>query len=331
VTRITRTTAFLALAISVALLLGCSTGSSDESSQSVPPAPQVTAAAATTAVTPTAVARTSYPLSVPTSDGRSVTLARAPERIVSLSPGNTEILFAIDAGSAVVGVDRFSDFPEQVKALPRIDYSNPNVEALAALRPDLVLASGRQRMLVPTFEQAGFKVVPLEEPSTVAGVLERIRLMGRMVDRIGPAEELAGRMQERVTAVTERVKGVSGGPRVYHEIDPKLFSAAPSSFVGDIYTLLKAQNIAAGASSPFPQLTAEAIIQADPEVIVLGDGLFPGGTPEEVKRRPGWSVISAVRTNRVYPVDDNTVSRPSPRVVEGLEQIAKLLYPDLFR
>jgi iron complex transport system substrate-binding protein len=97
-----------------------------------------------------------------------------------------------------------------------------------------------------------------------------------------------------------------------------------------MYTLLKAQNIAAGASTPFPQLTAEAIIQADPEVIILGDGLFPGGTPEETKRRPGWSVISAVKNNRVYPVDDNAVSRPGPRVVEGLEQVAKLLYPSLF-
>jgi len=276
------------------------------------------------------VARTTYPLAVPSTDGRTVTLTKAPERIVSLSPGSTEILFAIGAGGAVVGTDRFSDFPEQVKALPRIDYSNPNVEAVAALRPDLVIAATRQRTLVPTFEQAGFRILLLEEPSTVTGVIERVRLIGGIVDRVGPAEEMAGRMQARVAAVTDKVKGLSAGPRVYHEIDPKRFSAAPSSFVGDLYTLLKARNVAPAGASAFPQMSDEAIIQADPEVIVLGDGQFPGGTPDDVKRRPGWTVITAVKNDRVYAVEDSLVSRPGPRIVEGLEQVAKLLYPERF-
>ena len=127
------------------------------------------------------------------------------------------------------------------------------------------------------------------------------------------------------------MKAIPAGPRVYHEIDPKLFSAAPSSFVGDLYTLLKARNVAPTGGTAFPQMTAEAIISADPEVIVLGDGQFPGGTPDEVRRRPGWAVISAVKNDRVYAVDDNLVSRPGPRVVDGLEQVAKLLYPELFR
>jgi iron complex transport system substrate-binding protein len=272
-----------------------------------------------------------YPLTVPGTDGRSVTFLGAPGRIVSLSPGHTEILYAVGAGGQLAGTDRFSDYPEAAKALPKIDYSNPNMEALVALRPDLLIASGRQRNQVPAFEQAGLRVLLLEEPGSVAGVLERIRLLGRITGHPEEGETLASRLQERVTAVTDRLTGVSGGPRVYHEIDPKLYSAAPSSFVGDLYVLLKAQNIAPSGGNSFPQLTAEAIIRADPEVIVLGDGIFPGGTPEEVKRRPGWSTISAVRNNRVYPVDDNTVSRPGPRVVDGLEQVARMLYPDQFR
>ena len=323
-TRITRPTfSLFLLVLTAGLLLACRGGSSDKSAAG--PTPAAVAASGTQA------ARSIYPLTVPSLDGRSLTLTRAPERIVSLSPGHTEILFAIGAGEKLVGADRFSDFPEAAKALPKIDYSNPNLEALVALRPDLVIASGRQRMLLPAFEQAGLKVLLVEEPGSVAGVLERIRLLGQVTDHVPQAEDLAARLQERVTAVTEKVKEITAGPRVYHEIDPKLYSAAPNSFIGNLYVLLKAQNIAQSGTSPFPQLTAEAIIQADPEVILLGDGRLPGGAPDEVKRRAGWGVISAVKSNRVYPVEDNLVSRPGPRVVDGLEQVARLLYPELFR
>jgi iron complex transport system substrate-binding protein len=175
------------------------------------------------------------------------------------------------------------------------------------------------------------RVLLLDEPGSVRGVLERIRVLGQITGHPEEAHALAASLDERVRAITDRIASVTSGPRVYHEIDPKLYSAGPSSFVGDLYTLLKAQNIAPAGSNSFPQLTAEAIIRADPEFIILGDGLFPGGTPEEVKRRPGWSTISAVKTDRVYPVDDNAVSRPGPRVVDGLEQVARLLYPDRFR
>jgi iron complex transport system substrate-binding protein len=303
------------------LLAACTTGSGEKQASSLSATPAVTSTAAASA----------YPLSVPASDGRTVTLSRRPERILSLSPGQTETLFAIGAGGQVVATDRFSDFPEAARALPKVEYTNPNVEAIVALRPDLVTAAVRQRALVPLLEQAGLKVLLLEEPGTVAGVIERIRLLGKVTDHTAQAEELAASLQARVTAVTQKVAGVGAGPRVYHEIDPKLYSASPSSFVGDLYTLLKAQNIAAGAGTAFPQLSAEAIIAADPEVIVLGDGMFPGGTVDDVRRRPGWSTISAVKNNRLYALEDSLVSRPGPRVVDGLEQVARLLYPDLFR
>lgn len=306
------------LALALALLAAC--GAGDGAKQ-----------AATADPTTTPAVRSPYPLTVEGTDGRAITFTSAPQRIVSLSPGHTEILYAVGAGGQVAGTDRFSDFPDAVKTLPKIDYSNPNMEALVALRPDLLITSGRQRNQVPAFEQAGVRVLLLEEPGSISGVLERIRLLGRITGHQEEADTLAAGLDQRVRGVTERLTTVTSGPRVYHEIDPKLYSAAPGSFVGDLYTLLKAQNIASGGGSPFPQLTAEAIIRADPEVIVLGDGLFPGGTPDEVKRRPGWSAISAVKSNRVYPVDDNAVSRPGPRVVDGLEQVARLLYPDRFR
>lgn len=325
--RITRRLAILLLSAVLSVApLGC--GSNDAPT---PAATEATPAVTVPAATATPVARTTYPLSLTGSDGRSITLQKAPTRMVSLSPGHTEILFAIGAGGQVVGTDRFSDYPEAAKALPKVEYSNTNLEALVALRPDLVLATTRQRNLVATFEQAGLRVLFLEEPASVTEVISRVRLLGEATDHPSEAHALAGRLQARVDAVVEQVRGMSIGPRVYHEVDPKLYSAAPNSFVGDIYTLLKAQNIAANSTSPFPQLAAEAIIRADPEVIVLGDSQLPGGTPEEVKRRPGWDVITAVKQDRVYAVEPNLVSRPGPRVVDGLEQVARHLYPERFR
>jgi iron complex transport system substrate-binding protein len=309
----------LALAmVAMAFVLACGSGSSTDSS------------AGDADATATPAVRSHYPLTLPAGDGRSITLTQAPQRIVSLSPGATEILFAIGAGGQVAGTDRFSDYPEAAKALPKLEYTNTNIEALVALRPDLVIAAGRQRNLVPVFEQAGLKVLPMEEPSSIAGVVDRIRMMGQVTDHTGEAEALASSLEQRVAAVTERISSVTTGPRVYHEVDPKLYAAAPNSFVGDVYTVLKAQNIVPLGDNPYPQISAESIISADPQVIIVGNRL-PEGAPAEVKRRPGWSVVSAVKNNRIYEVEDNLISRPGPRVVDALEQLARQIYPDQFR
>lgn len=313
----------IALLVAAWLAAACGRGASPERAVQ-------SATAAVVATDQPSGARVAYPITVASSDGRSVTLTKRAERIVSLSPGNTESFFAISAGGQLVGVDRFSDYPAAAQALPKIDYSNPNVEAVAALRPDLVLLSNRQRTLVPVLEGAGLKVLLLEEPATVRAVLERITLQGQLTDHPREAAALVATMRARIDAVTERVQGLSG-PRVYHELDPKLFSAAPSSFVGDFYTLLNARNIAPAGGAPFPQLTSEAIIAADPEVIVLTAAEFPGGSVADAKKRPGWSTLSAVRSDRVYALSGDLLSRPGPRLVDGLEALAKVLYPDIFR
>lgn len=265
------------------------------------------------------------------SDGRVVTLEGPPKRIISLSPGITENLFAIGAGGNVVAVDRFSDFPEAVRSLPKVDYTSPNVESVLALNPDLVIASSRQRNVVPSFEQAGLRVWTLDEPASLASTVDQVRLIGTATNASAKANALADAMQARMDAIAAKIGSLDGGPRVYHEIDPKLFSAASNTFVGDFYRLLKAQNIAASAVTPFPQLTDEAIIAADPEVMILTDAKFMAGGADEVRGRPGWTAITAIRTGRVYELDDDLLSRPGPRVIDGLEQLAQALYPELFR
>lgn len=320
----------LLVLVALVLLAACTSGSGGASTTATPSAPS--AASNSTSVSTAAVA--TFPFTFKGGDGADVTVAKAPRRIVSLSAGGTETLFAIGAGGQLVAVDRFSDFPAETARLPKVEYTKPSIESLAAQQPDLILASGRQKDVIPAMQAAGLPVALLEEPVNVKAVIERVRLLGRVTGHVEEAERVATGMDARIRTVQEKLSSVAagGGPRVYHELSGQFFTAAPASFVGDLYTILKARNIAEGSATAFPQLSQEVIVARDPEAIVLADGR-EGVTVADVKGRSGWSSIAAVQSGRVYLLTDdeaNWTSRPGPRVVDGLERLAKLLYPERF-
>ncbi|MDP9374142.1 MAG: ABC transporter substrate-binding protein [Chloroflexota bacterium] len=291
-----------------------------------------TTAAGTTARTTAAQRVTTYPLTVRDDAGRSVTLARCPERIVSLAPSNTEILYALGLGDRIAAVDQFSDFPEPARAKPKIGgVSRPSIEEIVALAPDVVMAAGiTSRDTIGALEGQGLTVVVLN-PRDLPGVLENILLVGQLTDSNAEALRVRNGLDARVNAVGERLRGVANRPRVYFEIDPEQFyTAGPNSFINDLLVRAGGANIAADAQTPFPQLSAEAIIARDPEVIVMGHDV-PGATPEALKARPGWANISAVRNDRVAAIDPDLTNRPGPRVVDGLEQLARIFHPTVFR
>jgi iron complex transport system substrate-binding protein len=280
---------------------------------------------------PTATPRSAFPLTIEQSDGQQLTLQQAPQRIVSLSTHATEILCAIGASDQLAAVERYANCPLGSKEKPELDAYKPNLEAIAGYRPDLVYVFSDTDGIVDALRRVGTPVLYLELPSSLQGVLEQIELFGRLSGHEAESEKLVQSMQERMDAVREKVADVGQGPRIFHELDPTYFTAAPTSFVGDFYTLLKAKNIAAGASDQYPQLSAEVIVQRDPEVIVLADGPGHGDvTPEQVKQRPGWDQISALKNDRICVIEPELVSVPGPRVVEGLEALAKCLYPERF-
>jgi iron complex transport system substrate-binding protein len=268
-----------------------------------------------------------FPVTVTDSNGKQLVFQSPPERIVALAPSFVEILFAVGAGDAVVAVDENSDFPPEAAARTKLSGFEPSVEAIAALEPDLVVIFFDPGGLEQALEGLGIPVLVLASPQSVEGVFDQIDLLGRATGHLEEAEALVADMGDRIEAVTAKLADVEGGPRVFHEIGPELYTASDQDFVGDLYTLLKAQNIAAGAS-PFPQLTEEAVIAADPEVIILADE--PAISPEEVKARPGWENVSAVRNDRVFVVDPDLVSHQGPRLTDGLEELARLLYPERF-
>jgi iron complex transport system substrate-binding protein len=264
-----------------------------------------------------------FPVTVEGSD-RPVTIDRRPVRIVSLSPTATESLFAIGAGPQVVAVDDQSNYPAKAPRTKLSGYT-PNLEAIAGYEPDLVIAAfdpgelvrGLRRLEIPVLLQAA--ATNLEE------AYEQIEALGVATGNEERARSLVASMQARIGEVVESVSA-AGPLRVYHELGPDYFSATSKTFIGSIYELLGLENIADGASGQapdYPQLSAEYIVVADPELIVLSDTKCCGQTPEKVAKRPGWSGITAVRTGSIVPVDDDVASRWGPRTVAFVQIVAR--------
>jgi len=270
-----------------------------------------------------------FPITVHRSDGRELTIPKAPQRIASLSPAATEVLYAVGAGPQIVATDLQSDYPAEAENTTKLDAFQPNPEAIADVEADLIIVAHNQDGIVEVLDRLGEKVLFLEMPDTIDGVTAQVWLLAGVSGHAEEGRRLVQEMKGRMMAVIDKVADVEEGPRVYHELDNTFFTVAPNSFVGDFYNLLKARNIAEGAPTAYPQLSQEEILDRDPEVIVLADA-DAGESPQTVKARPGWGVISAVKNDRIHVIDPDIVSRPGPRVADGLEQLARFLYPERF-
>jgi iron complex transport system substrate-binding protein len=318
----------------------------------VVPAPTAapTVAAAATAAPTAALAPTAAPTAAPAATatpaaagsitdraGRTVTLAGAPQRIVSLAPSNTEILFALDLGSQVVATDDYTNYPAEAKSLPKIGGLNGsyNYEQIVALNPDLVLAAGiTPPEVIEKFEQLKIPVAVANVTQTsFENVLADIEFVGKLTGRTERAADLVTELRRHFEQITAKVATATSKPRVYWELDAtdaaKPYTVGPGSFVHDLIGLAGGTNIFADAGSAYPQVGLEQVVAADPEVIILSDAAY-GITPESVMQRPGMSAVAAVKQQRVHPIDDDLVSRPGPRIVDGLAAAAKLIHPELF-
>ena len=270
-----------------------------------------------------------FPLEITDSVGNTVALESPPQSIASLSAGHTEILYAIGAGDQVTAVDSTSDCPQAVNDLPKVDAFTPSVEAIADLQPDLVVIFFDPGELQVSLQNLDIPVLNLAAPASIQGVYDQTELLGEATGHAADAAGLVADMQAAVQSIQSEIGDAVAVPTVFHEIDNTYFTAGPGSFIADLYDILGAQNIADATGQPFPQMSAEAIIEADPEVIVLADE-DAGETPDTVKARPGWGSVSAVQNDRIHIIDPDIVSRPGPRLVEALSALAAFLYPDRF-
>ena len=267
---------------------------------------------------------------------RNVTLNGPAQRVVSLAPSNTEILFAIGAGKQVVGRDQLSDFPEEAKAVTDIGstFDALNTELIVAQKPDLVLAAEiNTPEQVQALENLGLTVYYLNNPTTLEGMYDNLMLVAQMTGHTDEAAKLVESLKARVQAVDEKIAPLSSRFSVFYELDgtdpAKPYTAGKGTFITLLIDRAGGYNIAAELDG-YPQMSLEQVVAADPAFILLGDARY-GITPESIAQRPGWENLSAVRNGNVQPFNDDLVSRPGPRLVDALEELAKTLRPELFQ
>jgi iron complex transport system substrate-binding protein len=309
-------------------LMGCEAAAP---ASPTPKQPQPTA----TPVPPT-LATVSFPLSHTDDLGREVTLAALPRRIVSLAPSNTEILYAVGAGDAVVGVTEYCDYPapaQQVDKIGGFSAQTISVEKIVSLKPDLVLAYGdRQQTVIEALGRINIPVYALS-PNSFDDVYANIRVVGTITGRVAEADRTVAEMQARIDAIVEQTAAIPKEERlvVFWEIfDEPLMTAGPATFTGQMIELAGGVNIFADIAEDYPQISAEVVIARNPAVILGSDSHGDKLTPGQVAARPGWDQIDAVKNERIHLVDGDIVSRAGPRLADAVEAIARALYPEMF-
>ena len=315
-----------AVAVLAALLAACSAG------PAATPVPTPTAApttAPTTAPAPTPAAL--FPVTLVDDEGTSVMIPSPPERIVSLTPATTEILFAVGAGPRVVATTDFDDYPPEAVALPDVaSYQGVDVEKIVGLEADLVVAGGNgfnSPDAIAKLRGLGIPVVVVYAPD-VAGVLKDIELVATAAGEPAAGAAMTAQMGAEITAISQALKAGGGTPpRVFYELDAtkEIYGPADNSFVAEMIRLAGGDPITTGSPTVF-SIPLESLLAADPQVVVLGDAAY-GTTPEIVAARPGWGGMTAVKGGAIRPVNDVVVTRPGPRLVEGLRALALAIDP----
>ncbi len=263
--------------------------------------------------------------------GRKIYLAKTPKRVVSLAPSITEILFAIGAGDSVVGVTEFCDYPPEALTKTQVGDSRPNLEAILALEPDLVLAMEVIRDdVLKTLQQLKIPLFILEAKS-LEHVYAHIRTLGRMLDRVQEANALAHSMRQGIQAIGDRTSSLPK-PRVLYVLYSQPFiTVGPGSFIHQLLEFAGGDNIAKDVGQAYPRLSMEVVMQKDPEIL-----LFPSmggkGSPESDRDQwTRWDTMTAVKNDRLYFVPWALISRPGPRLVQGLAALAKVIHPEKFQ
>ena len=265
-----------------------------------------------------------FPLTIAQPGGRTVTIARQPHRIVSLSSTATEMLFAIAAGPQVIAVDDQSNYPSNVPKT-KLSGFTPNIEAIAGYTPDLVVAADDLGGLVHGMQALNIPILVEPAAKNLDDSYVQIRQLGAATGHPSEADSLVAKMRSQVGAFVASVAKPTRQLRVYHELDNTYYSATSATFIGYVYKLLGLTNIAdaaTSATSDYPQLSAEFIVASNPDLIVLADTKCCQQDLHTVGARAGWGVIAAVKNGQVIAVDDDIASRWGPRVVDFMQTVA---------
>ncbi|HHT64265.1 MAG TPA: cobalamin-binding protein [Clostridia bacterium] len=260
--------------------------------------------------------------------GREISIEEYPEKIISISPAITEILFTLGLNEEIIGVSNYCDYPEEAQNKDKVGgFEDPNVEVIVAKKPDLVFASaGVQEELIKRLEELNIKVAVLDADN-IEQVIENIIITGKITGKATEAEKIAAEMTNKMKEIKTKVKD-RPKPRVFFEVwDDPLMSAGSDSFIHSIITDAGGINVAADNNERYYTYSLEKLLEVDPEVYIINTHSH---TPDDIINRNGYDVLSAVKNNKVYTIDDSLISRAGPRVIQGLEEISKIIHPEVF-
>ncbi|MFM2276329.1 MAG: hypothetical protein RL211_2201 [Pseudomonadota bacterium] len=270
---------------------------------------------------PLLVATAAHALQVTDDRGIVVAFARSPQRIVSVLPSLTETVCELGQCPRLVGTDRYSNYPDRVRTLPKVGGGlDPNIEAIIALRPDVVLLATSSPASA-RLESLGIKVVALE-PKSYADARRVLEIVGKLLD-VTEAQRVWRVMDAGVSAAAQSIPERARNARVYFEVNSAPYAAGESSFIGEMLTRLGARNIVPAALGPFPKISPEFVVRANPDVIMVGDATFAG-----MAQRPGWAGMPAIKAKRICvftPEQSDIMVRPGPRMAEAARLMAACL------
>jgi iron complex transport system substrate-binding protein len=254
-----------------------------------------------------------------------LTLNAEPQRIVSMSATATEMLFAIGAGDKVIAVDNFSNYPAQTAELEKVDAYQPNVEAISALEPDLVIISYDPGNLVEQLNALSIPVFAAYAVSNLDGAYEQLEQLGALTGRLAEAVQLTATMQAEITEIVAGITKTDPPLTYFYELDPTLYTITSNTFVGGVMASLGLVSVADGVETgnDYPQLSAEVLVDKDPNIIFLADTKCCAQSLQTVTERDGWAELTAVKTGSVVELDDDIASRWGPRLVDLVRVVAE--------
>ena len=282
----------------------------------------------------TAVKEATFPLTITDAVGNDITLEKAPETIVSMMPSNTEILFALGLNDEIVGVNDYDDYPAEALEKEKIGGMEFNVEKIVSMNPDIVFAHesmlGSGEAGLQQLRDAGVKVFVVKNAMDFNQTYTTIEQIGRATGKLAEAQKMVEGMKAKVEEVKEKVAKVTTKKTVFVETSdvPEIYTPGKGTFMQEILNMVNAENIAADQEGWF-KIEPEEIVSRNPDVILVMYS-YVDGIVDSVKARPGFDTINAVKNNEVVQVDENLTSRTGPRLADGLEEVAKAIYPEAF-
>ncbi|WP_312475330.1 ABC transporter substrate-binding protein [Neobacillus sp.] len=277
-----------------------------------------------------------FPVTIKDALGNQVVLEKKPEKIVSLLPSNTEIAYSLGLGKEVVGVSDYDNYPEDVTKKEKIGGQDINLEKIISLKPNLVLAHAssahNSKEGLQQLKDAGIPVLVVNDAQNFEQVYDSISMVGKATGETKKADEIIKGMKDKLAEIIAKTKGIKEKKKVLVEVSPApdIYTAGKKTFMDEMLSSIQAENIA-NDQEGWIKIDQEAMIKRNPDVIITTYGYYVKNPAEQVLNRKGWETVNAVKNKQVIDVDSDRVTRSGPRVVEGVEDLAKAIYPEIFK